>query len=77
MNSSLLNPCPICGKQPKMYAEMRSGGYGGWCTIRCKPLFRKPHMIVESGKSTLDRAIKYAVEDWNRMCEEYESNGAD
>ena len=52
--------------------ERTSGGYGAWCIIHCKPLFRKPHIKVEHGKSTLDRAIKYALEDWNRMCEECE-----
>jgi len=61
-----LKRCPICGKKPKAKIQDWSyNGMGAYVTIRCKPFLRKEHLSVMSGKATLERAIQYAVEDWN------------
>lgn len=64
----LFKNCPVCGKQPKITRDhgYEANGYGAWCTIQCKPFLRKPHKKVESGKSTWIRALKEAIEAWNR-----------
>lgn len=63
-----LKPCPICGKQPKVKRDYGSegAGFGAWCTIQCKPFLRRPHLKVEEGKAQWERALKYAIEEWNR-----------
>ena len=43
-------------------------GFGTWCTIQCKPLFRKPHLKVEAGAASWNNALKKAFELWNNMC---------
>ena len=48
--AGVLLPCPVCSKQPD---------------IKCKPMFRKAHRKVESGKSTWERAKYYASLTWN------------
>lgn len=72
-----LKPCPICGKRPiivrDLEYEMR--GFGAWCTIQCKPFMWKPHLRIEEGKATWDRALKYGIEHWNRRVEEIERKG--
>ena len=72
MNEIKLNRCPICGKMPKVKRDYayEASWFGAWCTIQCKPLFRKPHLKIESGKSTWERAYKYAVIHWNESAEE-------
>lgn len=62
-----LKPCPICGKIPKIKRDYsyEAHGYGAWCTIQCKPLFRKPHYKISHGKATWNRALHYAMIDWN------------
>lgn len=61
--------CPVCGKRPKVSI---SGGYAmGWyCRIKCKPLLRKAHLDIESGKASLERAISTAVDIWNEEARE-------
>lgn len=61
--------CPLCGKRPKVSI---SGGFAmGWyCRIKCKPLFRKAHLDIESGKALLERAISTAVDLWNEKAEQ-------
>lgn len=68
--------CPICGKEPKVIRDWayESNGYGSWCTIQCKPFMRKPHLKIEEGKSTWDRALQYGVERWNRLANEIKKN---
>lgn len=70
--ANMCEPCPVCGKQPKIYRDFgyEGAGFGAWCTIECKPFLRKPHMKVESGKSTWKRALMYAFEAWNRRAED-------
>lgn len=65
-----LKPCPVCGKMPKIIRDYtyEMNGFGAWCIIRCKPLF-KTHMKVEVGKASWNRALSYALEEWNRRCE--------
>lgn len=63
--------CPICGKYPQIKREYgyEYGGFGSWCTIQCKPFLRKPHLKIEEGKSTWNRALQYAVMHWNEAVE--------
>ena len=70
-----LKPCPICGKMPKVKRDYgyESSGFGAWCIIECKRPFHKLHMKVEQGKSTWERAYKYAVEEWNRKVTDKEN----
>lgn len=72
-----LKPCPFCGKTPKIKRDIgyETSGFGAWCTIQCKPFLRKPHLKIEEGKSTWDRALKYGIEHWNRRVEEEKQNG--
>ena len=67
-----LKKCPICGKQPKVKRDYNyeASGFGAWCTIQCKPLIGRHHLKIEEGKATWDRALKYAIEAWNRRAEE-------
>lgn len=62
-----LKPCPICGKIPKIKRDysLEANGYGAWCTIQCKPLFGKPHYKITHGKASWNRALRYAMIDWN------------
>ena len=60
-----LKPCPVCGKKPSVKLYEYSG-FGAWCTIQCKPFLRKPHLKIEEGKASRDRALQYAAESWNR-----------
>lgn len=63
-----LKPCPICGKRPKVKRNYsyEYSGFGAWCTIQCKPFLRRPLLKVEEGKARWERALKYAIEEWNR-----------
>ena len=63
-----LKHCPICGKRPKIKRDYGSegSGFGAWCIIQCKPFLRRPHLKVEVGKAEWGRALKYAIEEWNR-----------
>ena len=64
-----LKPCPVCGKLPKIKRDYsyESAGFGAWCTIQCKPFLRKPHLKIEEGKASWERALLYGAERWNRM----------
>ena len=66
-----LKKCPVCGKQPKVKRDYNSAasGFGAWCTIQCNLLIGRPHLKIEEGKATWDRALKYAIEAWNRRAE--------
>ena len=74
-----LKPCPFCGKQPKVLRDIgyETCGFGAWCTIQCKPFLRKPHLKIEEGKSTWERALKYGIERWNRRAGEEDKHEAD
>ena len=63
----IILPCPVCNKRPKIKRDggYESSGFGAWCIIQCKPFLKQPHLRIESGKSTWERAYKYAVQDWN------------
>ena len=63
-----LKPCPYCGKMPKMKRDVNYelNGFGAWCTIQCRLFLRKPHLKVEEGKASWARAMKHAIEAWNR-----------
>lgn len=70
-----LNPCPVCGKTPKIKRDLsyEFAGFGAWCIIQCKPLLCKPHLKVEEGKSTWNRALMYAINSWNVQTENEEN----
>ena len=59
-----LKPCPVCGRKPKVGYSIFPTGY--CCTIRCKPLFGRIHLMVERYTASEERSYLYAVEDWNR-----------
>lgn len=61
--AEMSNPCPVCGRQPKIY---RSSMNGENCTFECKPFLRKPHLKVESAKADWKRALVEACNEWNR-----------
>ena len=63
-----LKPCPICGKQPKVFRDYgyEESGYGAWCIIKCGTLFKK-HIKIEVGKAEWERALYYACLRWNEM----------
>jgi len=63
-----LEPCPVCGKTPRIKRDYSYEGscFGAWCTIECKPFLRKPHLRIEEGKASWERALKYGIEHWNR-----------
>ena len=67
MENRELKPCPKCGKLPKIKRDYNYeySGFGAWCTIQCKPFLRKPHLKIEEGKASWDRALKYGIERWN------------
>ena len=68
-----LKPCPICGKMPKIKrdASSEAHGFGAWCTIQCKPLFRKPHLVIVEGKASWERALTFGIEHWNEEVEKH------
>lgn len=55
--------CPICGKKPKIIFEHYPTGT--FVKFRCKPLFRKPHLEAEFGKTSERLAYDMANRDWN------------
>lgn len=67
-----IKPCPVCGKMPTIYRDTgyEISGFGAWCTIQCKPLLRKPHAKVEQGKASWERALMYAIKEWNTRVED-------
>lgn len=67
VSTGVLEPCPKCGKIPKVYRDFgyEEYGFGAWCTIECKPLLREPHFKVEQGKALWSRAFSKAVAIWN------------
>ena len=62
-----LKPCPICGRIPKIKRDYKSEvrGYGARCTIQCKFFLRKPHYKITHSKASWNRALYYAIVDWN------------
>ena len=62
-----LKPCPKCGKMPKIKYQY-AGVAGTVCIIQCKPFLKEQHFKVAVGQATKDRALKYAIEAWNRRC---------
>ena len=71
MNLQLL-PCPICGKAPKVKRDYayEASGFGAWCIIQCKPFLRKPHIKVQVGKASWNRAYLMAATQWNEKAKE-------
>ena len=58
--------CPICGRKPRVkYSILPTRVF---CGVRCKPLFRKAHLIatcVQAGE-ICDRAEQTAFALWNK-----------
>ena len=57
-----INPCFICGKQPKVYQFS-----GGYC-VQCKPLLKRTHWKVEA--PTEEDAVKY----WNERIVQFKDD---
>lgn len=66
-------PCPVCGRLPRVHRdrEYEKSGYGSRCIIRCKRLFRKPHLTVEKTHSTWSSALWYGILLWNKAADEF------
>ena len=62
--------CPVCSKKPKIKRERNVSG--AWCVIQCKPFLRKPHIRIECGKASPERAYTEAVIAWNTAVSEIE-----
>ena len=73
MIDDYLLPCPICNKKPLVKLDWQNGG--NFCKIRCRTIvLKKPHFIAWQGKATMDRAIKYAIKEWNEKVTNYGNN---
>ena len=70
MKPHKLKRCPVCGMRPKIKVEQNMGAT---CTIQCKPLFGKPHLIVRASKNLPERALDIAMREWQRRA----SNGTE
>ena len=70
MDEIKLNPCPFCGRMPKV-RRSAIGCCGAWVEVQCKPLFRREHLAVQHGAATMERAVDMAAEDWNRRDEKW------
>lgn len=58
--------CPICGRKPRVKYSILPTQVS--CEVRCKPLFRKAHLIatcVQPGE-ICDRAEQNAFASWNK-----------
>ena len=68
-----LDPCPVCGKYPKVYKHLgyRTDEednlirYTNICTIRCKRPFKHVHLSVTVGDDDYKEAYKSTAELWN------------
>lgn len=56
-------PCPVCGRTP---------GHGCWATLKCKPFLGRAHLKVVEGKAHPERALKCAIDTWNKAVMEDE-----
>lgn len=65
VNNTIL-ACPICEKAPTVSLK-GIAGHGCWATIKCKPIFGRSHLKVVEGKALPDRALKCAIETWNKV----------
>ena len=69
--------CPVCGKPPKIRfdeASYYTDIDALFCTIRCKPFLRKPHLEKTSNLKRTDgfyNSLKRAVNRWNKAVEKY------
>ncbi len=64
METPKLNPCPICGKPPRVLFDHIPTGC--FVKIVCKPFFGKSHLVVEHGAALESRAYEMAAAAWNR-----------
>ena len=62
----IIKPCPICGKAP----TISDTGIYTW-KIQCKPIFKKPHFIIEGYSQYASDGYKEAAIEWNKMIEGY------
>ena len=70
---TILN-CPICGKQPKItFDATYSNVLIAFCTIKCKPFLRKPHLTITEGKALKDKCLESAILRWNKAVLDYKN----
>lgn len=62
----IIKPCPVCGKQP----IISDTGIYTW-RIQCKPIFQKPHIMIEGYSQYTPDGYREAVTEWNKKVEEY------
>lgn len=70
---SEMKPCPVCGKEPKVIRDIayEVSWLGTWCTIQCKPFMRRPHLKIQRGASTWERALEFGIEYWNLFVDNF------
>ena len=68
---SILEKCPICGKTPKLYTKKESITDIPCFKIRCKKLFKHPHLeVVEDTEILYSDAILSCIDEWNASSKE-------
>ena len=67
---TMLEPCPVCGKQPKLYrdVEYEALGYGAMYMVQCKPFMGEPHAMVRHRGDDTKSAMIEAMYEWERVC---------
>ncbi len=58
-------PCPVCGRTPSVSLK-GIAGHGCWATLKCKPFLGRAHLKVTEGKAHPERALRCAVDTWNK-----------
>lgn len=64
-----MNPCPVCGRKPKIRYLGRSVSENGkedhGYVVRCKPTFKDSHVVNYSYGSSAEEALRYIPQRWN------------
>lgn len=64
--NSVIKPCPICGKQPKIKDTIWDCGTNRMIEIKCKPLFGELHCSTINCGSVPWVHMDHAIDAWNR-----------
>jgi hypothetical protein len=68
---TIIAPCPICGKYPKV--KYKNDFYCPHIIIRCKPLLEKAHLeiVMYEGDHTRSYTVDKAISAWNEVVCKY------
>ena len=69
----ILQPCPICGKKPKVKIDQSGeySGFGGSVIIKCKPFLRKEHIVTKNVCAMTKNALRICCDQWNDKVSNY------